>query len=231
LKKRFAPLDVSVDVSKPAEAKFDVFLGECNMETRAQVEIALNTLGIEMVARPKGDAGPLLVMGVSYADAERIHSMASRGKLPLVIVNRDFQRFDVRLDTAPATPELKAFLLETTKMPEHLVPKVLGRLPLVTHPSVGFSRMCELVAIIGALGGTASGHLLSFQSYSLAIDKVGDADASMMILRGIGGLSKEAAKQALWTAKEVQGPLSHTLARWTQLELKKVGTTSRMVQR
>lgn len=229
LQKRFAPLGVDVDVSRPALAEFDVFMSEHSPEVRKAAEKTLEDLGLNVLGSAEDKAGPLLVAGISHGDAERIHAVASRSKWPLAILNRDFQRFDVRLDAAPDTPEMRAFLVETAKMPENIVPKVLGRLPIVTHPGVRFSEMTKLVKRATDLGGRASGHLLSFRAFALRIDTVGDVQTSTTILRAIGGLSQQAAHESLTRTKEVVGPLAPTVAKWAQYELKKAGTTSRMV--
>ncbi|MCA9708784.1 MAG: hypothetical protein KDK70_23260 [Myxococcales bacterium] len=229
IEQRFAPLGVEVDVSRPATARFDVLMGHCNAEQRAAAVAAIGGLHIEVESAREDHAGPLLAMGISHDDAERVHAIASRSQWPLVVVNRDFQRYDVRLDAAPDTPRLRAFLAESAGMPERMVPRVLARLPIVTHPCVRFSRMGKLLESMRALGASASGHLLSFQAFSLRIDRVGDVEASSLILRGIGGLSKEDAERALTSTKEVPGPLSPTLARWARHELENVGTTCRLV--
>ncbi len=228
IERRFKPLGVDVDVSRPATSNFDVLIGPCSAEQRAAAITAVKALGIAVKPASTNESNPLLAMGISHRDAERLHGVASRSKWPLVIVNREFQRYDVRLDTAQDTPQLRTFLAETANMPERVIPKVLARLPIVTHPCVTFPRMGELLESMRVLGASASGHLLTFQTFSLRITQVGDIAASKLILRGIGGLSEQAAELAITRTKEVKGPLSSTLARWLRHELDRAGTKSRM---
>ncbi len=231
LKQRFAPFGVDVDVSYTPSATFDAFIGDVAASVRTQAVQLAQANGIDVIPSRDGDSGTIFATNVNREQAERLHSTLTRAGFPLIVVNRDFQRFDVRLEKAIPSSELTTFLVETAGMPERIVPKVLSRLPVVTHSSVNFAEMHGLIAKFGALGAVASGQLLSFQAYGLSIEKVGDMNASTMILRGIGGLSKEAAENALTRARRIEGPLSSTLARWLQHELKQVGTHSKVVAR
>lgn len=231
VQERFTPLGVEVDVSRSPSARYDVFMNSGSAEMRRAAEGAAKSLGIHIVAAQEGDANPPLAMNLTHEEADRFFAVMSRSLCPVILLNRDFQRFDVRLDAASDTPELRAFLVETAQMPENIVPKLLARLPIVTHSCVGFSRMTEVVQTFAALGGKASAHPLAFQTFSLRIEKVGDVQSSTTILRGIGGLAKEAAHEALTKTKEVPGPLAPTVAKWLRYELEKAGTKSRMVLR
>jgi ribosomal protein L7/L12 len=229
LKRRFAPLGVELDVSRSQEDVFDAFIGETTPAIRAQAKQLAMTQQIQVFSG--NESGPVFAMNMTREEAERLFAATNRAKYPISVVNRSFQRFDVRLERAMPSPELTALLVETAKMPERIVPKVLARLPIITHSNVSSSRMQEIVQGITELGGVASGQLLSFQTFGLTIDKVGDAPVSSMILRGIGGLSKESAENALSRTHRVDGPLTSTLARWLQHELKQAGTSSKVVAR
>lgn len=230
LRRRFEPLGATVDVSRPMQAQFDVFIGECSVLDRERVKQILQANSVEVLEAERGVAQPLIATGLGRETADKVWDQVTRGSYPVTLVNRDFQRFDLRLDAAQPSPEMTAFLVETAKMPARVVPKVLANLPVVTHPNIRFHTLCEHLTTIQALGGKASGHLLAFQTFSLAIDKVSDGDSSLRLLRAVAGLSKEEAMEAL-TKRNVPGPLSSTQAHWLQHELKQVGTSSRMVLR
>lgn len=204
IRRRFEPLGVEVDVSRPSEARFDAFLG---------------------------DGSSMLATDLSRADAESLHGTAARGRQSIVILNRDFQRFDVCLEAAPNSTEMASLLVETAQIPERIVQKVLARLPIVTHSGVRRAAMGELLAKIEALGGRASGRLISFQRFGLVLDAVKDASVTERLLCDLGGLTKADVDAALGRAREPVGALSGTLARWLQRELELQGTKSRMVLR
>ena len=232
LRRRFAPFGVEVDASNTPRAKFDAFLADGVTATvRAQAIELAQTNGIEVCLGKGGGTEPIFATNLNREDAEKLHSLMARSKYPVIIVNRDFQRFDVRLEKATPSSELTAMLVETAGMPERVVPKVMTRLPVVTHSNVRYSEMQQIIGRLGALGAVASAQLISFQSFSLAIEKVGDLPTSTMILRGIGGLSQENAETALTRTRRADGPFSSTLARWLQVELKHAGTVSKVVSR
>lgn len=231
LRRRFEPLGVELDVSRPAAARFDVIIGECGPLERVRVCGVLASLGVPELQSRDGAPQPMIAADLSRDDAERVWDALRRSNLPGTILNRDFQRFDVRLDDAQPSPELTAFIVETTGMPARLVPRVLARLPMVTHPGVRWEEMCRHLEGFAALGAHASGHMLAFQTFSLAIDKVGDLEASRRFLRAIGGLGPDAVAAALTGSRRVEGPLTGPLAQWLSHELKQVGTTGHLVLR
>jgi hypothetical protein len=227
LRRRFEPLGAELDVSRTPAARFDVFLGDCPPADQARARQMVARLGL-----PAPDAGrsqPLLAVDLSLRDAERLWDPLRRGNLPARVINRDFARFDLRLEAAPASPELTAFLVETAGMPERIVGKVLQRLPIVTHPNIRFAELCGSLDAIARLGGRASGQLLAFQRFALTIDKVGDADAANGLIRALAGLSKAEASAALATHRRIAGPLTHLQAHWLQFELKRAETSAQLV--
>lgn len=226
IERRFTALPgVEVDVSRASTAVFDVFLGTCEASDRAHVSRVLRDLGHET-----GEAGEsLLASGLSREEADRLWSRLSRTSLPIRILNRDFERFDVRLDEAPDSPEMRAFLGES--IPAEVVGKVLGNLPIVTHPNVPFRRLTDVLARFDALGGRATGQLLAFQSFALEVRKVGDRRASSRALRHLAGLDEATAGAALRTAKRIDGPLTRPQASWLQWELRQAGTETSLVTR
>ncbi len=225
LRRRFEPLGVEIDVSRPSAARYDVFVGERSEAEREGLRRLLERLGIPELRGDDGGPQPMLAVDLSFDDAERLWGAISRGQETATILNRDFLRFDLRLDAAVPSPELRAFLVETAGMPARIVPKLLKRLPVVTHPCVRWGELCRYIARIAELGGEASGHLLAFQTFSLRLGEVGDRPASARLLRALGGLSGEEADAAL-ASRLIDRPLSGLIARWLAHELKKVGTTA-----
>jgi len=154
-----------------------------------------------------------------------------RTSLPVRLVNRDFQRFDLRLEEAPQTAAVVEFLVATTGMPERIALKVLQKVPIVIQQNIPFSLMTEQLETIAALGGRASGQLLAFQTFSVVVEKVGDATATVQLLQVLGGLSQAEALAAVGPTRVVAGTMTNPQARWLQQEIKRCGGESRVVVR
>lgn len=231
IRRRFEPLGVEVDVSRLSEARFDAFLGDGSRDARAAAEKLAASLGIKVHPASKEGGAHLLAADLPRASAELLHGHAMRGPHSIVLLNRDFQRFDVCLEAAPSSPEMASFLVETAGIPERIVSRVLARLPLVTHQGVRHAAMCELLHAVEARGGKATGCLVSFQRFALVLQGVKDASATARLLRDLGGLSQVDVDAALGGAGRPVGALTGTLARWLHRELELRGTKSRMVLR
>ena len=231
LRRRFEPLGVELDVSQPAHACFDLFLGDCPPLDRERVRQLLRTFKIPDVAGRPNDAQPLLAVGLSKVKADQLWDQLRRTSLPVRLVNRDFQRFDLRLDDAPQTPAMVEFLVTTTGMPERIALRVLQKVPIVVQQNIPFAVMTEHLETIVALGGTASGHLLAFQTFSLVVEKVGDPTATVQLLQVLGGLSQAEALAAIGPTEVMAGTMTNPQARWLQQEIKRNGGESRVVLR
>ena len=230
LRRRFAPLGVEIDVSRPASASFDVFLGECSVPERERVKQLLRDL--QIIPFSNGEAAqPLLAVGLSKGQADKLWDQLRRTSLPVRLVNRDFERFDLRLDQAPKSTAMIEFLVTTTGMPERIAVKVLEKTPVVIQQNIPFAKMAEYLETIAGLGGKASGHLLAFQVFSLIVEKVGDATATSSLLQALGGLSQEQALAAMSPVPVMAGTMTNPQVRWLQQELRRVGTDSRVVLR
>src|SRR4029453_9667237 len=168
-------------------------------------------------------------VGLSKVKADQLWDQLRRTSLPVRLVNRDFQRFDLRLDDAPQTPAMVEFLVTTTGMPERIALRVLQKAPIVVQQNIPFAVMTEHLETIAALGGTASGHLLAFQTFSLVVEKVGDPTAPVQPLQVRGGLSQAEALAAIGPTEVMAGTMTNPQARWLQGEIKRNGGESRVV--
>jgi hypothetical protein len=231
LRRRFEPLGVELDVSQPAHACFDLFLGECPPLDRERVRQVLRSFNIPTVAGRTTDAQPLLAVGLTKEQGDQLWEQMRRTSLPVRLVNRDFERFDLRLDEAPQTPAMIEFLTTTTGMPERIALKVLQKAPIVIQQNVPFTTMTEQLEAIAAIGGRASGHLLAFQTFSLVLEKVGEATAAMQLLQVLGGLSEAEALAAVGPTRVMAGTMTNPQARWLQQEIRRSGGESRVVLR
>ncbi|NUM46921.1 MAG: hypothetical protein HUU38_19625 [Anaerolineales bacterium] len=229
---RFAPLGVELDVSRPGEALFDVFLGETTALNRQQVLRLLRDNKIPLLDSKNGEQ-PLLAVELPREQADKLWERLKRTSYPVRIVNRDFQRFDLRLDQASNSPEMMQYLQTSTGMPEKVAQKVPHKTPLILQQNIRFSDLAAHMEQIQLLGGKASGHLLVFQTFSLEITKVGDHKASTNAVRFITGLKEDEALEIVTRTHKLGEPLAEPLtypqALWLQTELGKAGTDSHLV--
>lgn len=230
LKNRFAPFGVEVDVSQPQNAKFDIFLGECSAEDKRRVIDTVTNLGYIPLLHDKQTPNPLLMTELSLSDTQKIWGPLRRTSLPVQVVNRDFQRFNLRLEKVKDTAGLRQFLVETAGMPERIIHKLLQRLPIVTHTNISFPELTQYMNIIHQLEGKATGELLAFQKFALAIDQIGDAKASSQLITALTNLKADDTKNCLDNAL-IKGPFTNPQAHWLQHELKQVGTQTQLILR
>lgn len=232
IRRRFEPLGVEVDVSLREEALFDLFMGNCTTLQRAQAKRGLIEAGLEAEAFADvlEDTPHVLLCGGLRADEAR--ACVERLKIsgaPTRIVNRDFQRFDVRLEEAPDSQAMVEFLMATAGMPAAIAAKVPKRTPIVIRHNLRYSQTQEVLSRIAELGGRATAHLLALRSVRLHLDKVGDADSTARLLEMLVGIHQDRARQVARALGPVDHPTTVPQARWIQHELRRVGTDARMV--
>lgn len=220
LQKRFEPLGVELDISRPAEALFDVFLGETTAINRQQVLRLLRDNKIPLLDDKTGDQ-PLLAVELTREQADKLWERLKRTAYPVRIVNRDFQRFDLRLDECPRSEAMTQYLIESTGMPAKVAQKIPDKTPLVLQQNIRFADLAAHLDQINNLGGKASGHLLVFQTFALEIAKVGDLKAAVNAVRFITGLTEEQAQEAVTRTRKLNTPLTYPQALWLQTELTK----------
>ena len=231
IRRRFEPLGVAVDVSRREAAVFDLFVGECPPPQQAQVQRCLREAGL--LTGDAGEAGdaprPRVLAGLREPQAKACFERLKGCGAPIRIVNRDFQRFDVRLEEARDTPAMVGFLVESTGMPEAVAKKVPARTPIVIHHTLPYRETQEALARIAGLGGRASAHLLALQNVRLQLAKVGDPDSTSRLLEVLGGIEPERAREMVRVRGVLDHPATVPQARWLQHELRRVGTDARMV--
>jgi ribosomal protein L7/L12 len=232
IRRRFAPLGVELLVSRPSTSTFDVVVGECAPMVRARLLATLESAGVA-AAQPAGEGAPeahIIAAGLDKAAAERIWDQFGRKNPALRILDRAFERFDIRLDACPreAVPGLVAL----AGMPEKVALKVIERLPVVIQQSLTYDAARESLARLGALGAKATSELQSMQAFSAVIEAAGDRPKAAQRLRALIDLTEEQADALVRSLPaRIEGPLTLTHARWLQAELKSVGATVKLVRR
>lgn len=221
---RFEPLGATIDASRPAAARFDVFLGECPAAVRDRAVARLAALGATTAAD-----GATALVGLDHAAAARAWQTLRPLDVPVRVINRDFARYDVILHAADDTPVLRRHLVERAGMPEMVVPKVLARLPVVVHRALRHAEAEVMIAELVAAGARVVAEPLAFQRFALALGEVRDPRPVVPVLCAIGGLEEAAAVGALHRRPaRVAGPFTATQARWLQHDLRRAGVEARL---
>jgi hypothetical protein len=229
IRRRFEPLGVAVDASKREDALFDVFLGACHLSREEEVRRQLRETGLPFDDDSAGRFPGRIAAGLAKSDAEALWQRTGGPRTPLRIVNRDFQRFDLRLDEACDTPEMIEFLVASAGMPEGVARKVPARTPIFTHHHRSYAETLALLGEIIRLGGRASAHLIALQRFRLQLAKIGDADSTVRLLEVLGGANPEGARATVRSMGALDPPAAALQARWLQHELRRVGTEARLV--
>lgn len=223
LEARLAPLEVELDVSLASTAVYDLFLAEEHVGSRAIVVASLRALGNHALA-----AGPMVASGLSRSAADHLWKDLHH-RLPIRLVDQAFERFDVRLERAPATPELEAALVRLTGMPARVAKKIPGKLPIVLLESVRRDEAHAALAALAEVGALASANLLTFQTLSLVLELVPEPSRVGGILGALLELPEPEVQAGLrrlpWT---IQGPFTPAQARWLRAELSELGVQSRL---
>jgi hypothetical protein len=226
LRARYAPLGVEVDASRTADARFDIALEFGDEPTRRLLAGLLAGEGAE--ATRTGD-DQYLVADVSAAVAREIWEWLSRTAARIRVLNRDFERFDVRLDSAPATPVVRDWLVERIGMPPAVAEIAPTRTPLIVAETIPLPEAMDFLASAHAVGARASAVLLALQGFSLRVKGGVDRKGARSLVEAIAGA--EEAERFSRGAPELLGPFTKTQARWLQHELRQRGITSQLAER
>ena len=226
IRQRFEPLGVSVHASRRASAVFDIF---CPDSHRGEAcRIVRETSLLREHADPPTQFAGCIAGGLDRQTAESVWQRVRSASIPLRILNRDFQRFDVRLEEAADTPETMAFLVESASMPERIARRIPGRTPIFTHHDVPRQEALDLLDRISRLRARATAHVLAMQRFHLQLVRVGNADSSARLLEVLGGVDAAEARAVVRAMGTVNRPATAHQARWLQHELQRVGTEVRM---
>ena len=171
----------------------------------------------------------LVATDLDRATAEQIWDRFGRKNPSLRILDRAFERFDIRLDACPRTaiPELIAI----TGMPEKIALKVLERLPVIVQQGLTFEEARQSISRLLLVGAKAVDELATLQTFSMAITAIHDRARTAQVIRALLDLKEDAADALLRALPaQIEGPLSLPHARWLQAELKAAGATAKLIR-
>lgn len=224
---RYERLGVEIDVSRTGTARFDVAAEVNDEPTRRLFTTLLSEAGV--VAGRTG-ADQYLATELDNATATRIWERLSRTPAKVRVLNRDFERFDVRLDAPPVSDDAIEWLVSATGMPASAAEKAVASTPFVLAEAVPLASMLELLEAVHARGGRASAVLLPLKTFSLQMKaRVGDRQAARSWIEAIAGPADLQRFDRGQT--DLPGPFTKTQARWLQFELRRRGIPSHLVER
>lgn len=226
LRVRLTPLGVELDVSTPETASYDLFLADDDAGARALVSQLVRNHGLRPLP-----SGPLVASDLPRRIADALWRDL-QGRAGVRMVDRNFERFDVRLDAAPATPEVRDVLMRQTGMPARVAERVARHLPLVLHTAVRGAEAERALIELASVGATGVAVLQTFQSFDLVIERAEDPAAGATLLElltdqpaagWLSGIRRPPLK--------IPGPFTGTQARWMRAELAGVGVSARLEAR
>lgn len=228
LRARFAPLGADLDASRSADARFDLFLGECPAATRDRavdrLRAAVGKLEITGAA-----GGPLVVPGLDHDTATRVWRELRSADVPVRIVNRAFARYDVVLHAATDGDALRRHLTDRVGMPPAVIPKVLARLPIVIHRGLRHDELEAVLADLAAADARVVAEPLAFQRFNLALGEVREVRPLIPVISAIAGIDEAAALTGLRARPpRISGQFPPLQARWLQHELRRAGVDARL---
>lgn len=228
LRARFDALGADLDASRPADARFDLFLGDCApaIRDRALDRLRAACGPVQVSADP---SQPVVVAGLAHAAAERAWRELRQADVPARIVNRDFARYDVVLRAARDGEALREHLTARAGMPAAVIPKVLARLPVVLHRALRHDALEVALAELAAAGADVLVEPLAFQRFNVALGDVRDVAPLVPLVGAIAGLDEQAAAAALRARPAcLAGRFPPLQARWLQHELRRAGVDARL---
>lgn len=226
-RQQLEPVGVELDVSRPATALYDLYATSTDSATLQRSRKLLHERGVQVNPIP---GEPLLATGVDHATCQALWKEYERSAAPLVILNQDYQRADIRLLSAAPDPDLDRYLSETLQLPERAIERLYDNLPLVVARAVPRSQLADILSRLEALGAKAEGHITAFQQFGLQLPADVRAADIAPVLALVTGEDQTRCQRALQKQPGwLRGPYNSQQARWLQAELKKAGLNARLV--
>lgn len=229
LRARFAALGADLDASRSADARFDLFLGECPAAVRERALDRLRAALGPLDRAAQDPSGPVAVLDLDFAAASRAWRELRQSDVPARVVNREFSRYDVVLRAAADGDELRRHLTGRAGMPAAVVPRVLARLPVVIHRGLRHAELEAVLAELARAGAEVLAEPLAFQRFNVTLGEVREPRPVVPVITAIAGLDEATTVTALrGRPPRLPGLFPPLQARWLQHELRRVGVDARL---
>jgi hypothetical protein len=214
VRERFAPIGVDIDVSRSHAARYDAVVASDNAGVRRIAVDAIRAIASE--APIVQTEAALIVDGLDLPSAQALWERLQRTGARATICNRDLERYDISLEQAPDTPDMRA-LLVGQGIPLRVVPRVLNALPVIIRQNAPHAQMQALLDGIAALGGAAAALPHSFQRFALVMRSIKEQTDAIRTLVSFADLPEAVAAAAVKDGKgQPFGSFPRTTALWLQ---------------
>jgi len=239
LRARFAACGASLDESQGEAARYDLLLQTDAAAAAAQFEQFARAAGQAPLRSQTAGRHSLVATDLQPAAARELWREAGERRLDCQIVNQDFQRFDIRLQTAPAAQHaaLAELLERDCAIPADSFPRLAKHLPLVVARQRSRADCLALLAALQALGAEVEAEMTASLRFDLQIRSLGSAaQHCRQLLVDLGalpaGCDDAGMRRRLPDGSGLlRGPFSYNQAHWLLAELKAAGASVALSKR
>jgi len=207
--------------SRPEDARYDVFLGDCDQSVAQRVRGDLRRRGFELL----GDSGCLLT-GLDKATADRLWKAHHR-VAAFRVINRDFLRFDVVMTGTASgmAPDdrMLARLSHITGIPDDIAPQLFDHCPITVMEAVPAGALDAAMQELGDGGFLLRADLTTFLHLQPEILAAPDPRGVAEVLTRLG--LHEAARPLPGTPHRLAVRLPDLQARLLRAALEAQGAT------
>lgn len=226
LRARMENLGARLDVSKVAEARYDVFIDAQQEHLRQRLQHELAKRGAECFKE-----GPLLASNINREVANSLWQRSGSQK-GWCLLDQAFQRFDIWLEESAISQGAEDAIVACTGMPKELIPRVNAALPFLLLESIASADASAALASLNEAGVRAAARLITLVKWDLDVHSVQDPRAAIQIIHRISGKDDAAFLNAI-SRPPAKLKVGFTLARarWLVSELAAVGCRTELASR
>lgn len=221
LRERFEALGGSLAASATATARYDLIVHACPPRVRSH--LLSPTYPHAVSGADSGEA--LIITDLSRAEAEQALAELSTYSARAAVVDRAFERFDIKLDACPATAKAEQCLIALTGMPAPVAARVASNTPIILASDLTREDATDALARLTAVGAMATAEMITFHRYAVRIEQAPGRAAVGHIISLIIG------------ENEPIGPFPRTIdramtlmqARWMVHELTRAGARAEVL--
>jgi len=219
LKNRFQDINVDVNISHATSAKYDIITWSDS--PRLQNSIC-EIMGIEYAQNKSNEF--VIALNKNHNEVNGMYEKLARVGAKIQVCNRDFQRYDIRLDKATDCESMRSYLENEAGIPQKVISQIFQRLPIIIHSDITHDAMEQALQKLNSIGAKTTGEPLAFQYYTLNVERVANRPEAVNVLTTIGDISETEAVTALANVAQIPKRYTKTAALWLRHELKKTGT-------
>ncbi|WP_187410909.1 pectate lyase [Saccharophagus sp. K07] len=174
---------VDMIAAPQADARYDVFLGECPTIVQKRLLEDLTAAGIPLSAN-----SGLIATGVERSAIDPIWQRHKTNGA-LRIIQQDFLRFDVVLQQAPNAPlsnEQRRVLEDIVEIPQDIADEVVASAPVTLLESIPSREVPCILEALAQAQLTVAAELITFQALGLKITACAQTAAVNAVLNAFG---------------------------------------------